>query len=346
MTFVRNAWYMAGWSGTIGVEPVPITILNEPVVLFRDAGRVVGALRDVCPHRAVPLSMGRVAGDHIVCPYHGLEFDRAGICRKNPHVKGPPDRLSTRAYPTVDRHSIVWIWPGEPDHADPDLIPDYSMLASPEKFTVGRGYLHIAADYRMIIDNLMDLAHADYIHAGTVGQPGAAEVQQASVIRDGGTISVNTIWPDLPPSALHKLAWTRTERVDKYLDMKWQPASNLFLDLGVMAPGEPRENGIHTPAAHILTPETERSTHYFWAMARDFDLDNTDLTSRLTEIIGKAFTTEDKPIIEAAQRNIDRADAKLRSFTTGDAGSAQVRRELDRLASREREVDAVAGSAT
>ena len=138
-----------------------------------------------------------------------------GVCRRNPHIKGPPDRLKARAYPVADRHGIVWIWPGDPAAVNVDAIPDYSWFDSPDEFATGVGYLHIAADYRMVIDNLMDLAHADYIHANTVGQPGAAEVQQVSVVRDGDSITVNTLWPDLPPSALHNQAWTRTERVDK-----------------------------------------------------------------------------------------------------------------------------------
>ena len=336
MNFVRNAWYMAAWSKDIGAKPVAITILNEPIVMFRGASGALGALYDVCPHRAVPLSLGTIAGENIVCAYHGIELDMAGVCRKNPHIQGPPDRLSTRAYPVAEVNGIAWVWPGDEAAADPGAIPDYSWFDSPDAFTAGHGYIHIEADYRLLIDNLMDLAHADYIHPNTVGQPGAAEVQQAQVVREGDTISVNTIWPDLPPSNLHKQGWTKTERVDKYLDMKWRPASNLLLDLGVMAPGDPRESGIRTPGAHILTPETERTTHYFWATARDFDRQNEELTARIVELVGRAFSTEDKPIIEAAQRNIDKTGATLRNFTTGDAGSTLVRRELEKLSERER----------
>ena len=335
MTFVRNAWYMAAWSGDIGDRPAPIMILNEPVVLFRGVDGQIGALADVCPHRAVPLSLGCVSGDHIVCPYHGIELDRAGVCRKNPHIPGPPDRLRARAYPVAERHGMVWLWPGDEVEASVDLVPDYTWFAMPHRFAVARGKLNVAADYRLVIDNLMDLAHADYVHPNTVGQPGAAEVQQVEVLREGDTISVNALWPDLPPSALHRQAWTRTPRVDKYLDMQWRRASNLLLDLGIMAPGESRESGIHTPAAHILTPETDKTTHYWWAFSREFDVDDEALTARLAEVIGRAFETEDKPIIEAAQRTIDLTGAPLRNFTKGDAGSAMVRRELDKLAARE-----------
>ncbi len=330
MSFIRNSWYMAAWAKDVVDKPVAVTVLNDPLVIFRGAHGSVGILYDVCPHRAVPLSLGSISGDHIVCPYHGIEIDTAGICRKNPHIQGSPERLKARAYPVAEQHGIVWVWPGDAALADPGLIPDYSWFDSPEVFTAKRGYTYIEADYRLVIDNLMDLAHADYIHPNTVGQPGAAEVQQATVVRDGDTIAVNTIWPNLPPSALHRQGWTRTERVDKYLDMKWRPASNLLLDLGIMAPGDSRESGIRTPGAHILTPETARTTHYFWSTARDFDMDNDELSARIFEIVGRAFSLEDKPIIEATQRNMERTGATFTNFTKGDAGSAMVRREIDR----------------
>ena len=335
MSFIRNSWYMVAWSHDVADKPVAITVLDDPLVVFRGGHGDVGILFDVCPHRAVPLSLGRVAGDYLVCPYHGIELDTAGICRKNPHVQGAPERLKGRAYLVAEMYGMVWVWPGDAALADPALIPDYSWFDTPAEFTTKRGYTHIAGDYRLVIDNLMDLAHADYIHAGTVGQPGAAEVQQATVVRDEDGIAVNTIWPNLPPSALHRQAWTKTEKVDKYLDMKWRPASNLFLDLGIMAPGEARETGIRTPGAHILTPETERTTHYFWATARDFDLHNEALSARIFEIVGRAFSQEDKPIIEATQRNMERTGAGFTNFTKGDAGSAMVRREIDRRIAQE-----------
>ena len=88
---------MAAWAGDIVDAPRGVTILNEPIVLFRGADGQVGALADPCVHRAVPLSLGTVADGCIVCPYHGLAFDRAGVSRKNPHVAGPPARLRTLA---------------------------------------------------------------------------------------------------------------------------------------------------------------------------------------------------------------------------------------------------------
>jgi phenylpropionate dioxygenase-like ring-hydroxylating dioxygenase large terminal subunit len=342
VSFVRNTWYMGAWSSEVSDKPVARKMLSEPVVMFRTSSGALGALRDVCPHRAVPLSLGTVEGEHLRCPYHALEFDTAGICRLNPHVKSAPERITNGSYPVVERHGMIWVWLGDAAAADPETIVDYSIFNDASRFTTCTGYLHVLADYRLVIDNLMDLAHAEYIHPNTVGSLGAAKVQQAKVVQGDGSITVHSLWPNLPPNAVSKPVWTKSERVDQYQDMTWRPASNLLLDLGYMAPGEGRSDGNHTPSAHILTPETDRSTHYFWAFARDFAMSSAEVTAGIAETVQSAFLTEDKPMIEAAQLNLDGAGATLRNFTVGDAGSAAVRREIERLLALEKNKSAVA----
>jgi vanillate O-demethylase monooxygenase subunit len=210
---------------------------------------------------------------------------------------------------------------------------DYRWLDETDRIAVATGYVKIAADYRLVIDNLMDLAHAEYIHQSTVGTPGAASAQRAEVIKSDGAVSVKSAWLNLPPSAAVKQMWAHSERVDQYQDMTWRPVSNLYLDVAVTVPGGPRASGTLLPSAHILTPETERSTHYFWASGRDFEVGNEPLTAVFGEIVGHAFGTEDKPILEEAQRMLDATHPRLLNLTPGDAGSARVRLEIDRLLS-------------
>ncbi|MDB5698551.1 MAG: aromatic ring-hydroxylating dioxygenase subunit alpha [Alphaproteobacteria bacterium] len=331
MTFIRNSWYAAAWAHELNAGPLGRRMLNEPVVVYRADGGQIVALRDVCPHRAVPLSLGSVHGDRIRCAYHALEFDAAGVCRRNPHIKGPPDRLRVKSYPAAQKYGAIWVWFGDPELADPLAIPSYEWFDSPERYTVGHGYTLVHADYRLIIDNLLDLAHAEYLHPDTVGSPGAAQVEVAEIVRDDEGIAVHTLWPDLPPSAVFKAAWTKSERVDQFQNMKWRRASNLLLDLGIHPPGAPKSEGWHVPSAHILTPQTETSTHYFWAFARDFALGDADVTAAIIHMGGVAFGDEDKPIIEAAQRSFDLTSCSLTDFTIGDRGSSAVRREIDRL---------------
>ena len=335
MSFIRNAWYVAARCGEIGATPLARTFLNDPVVLFRNDEGQVGALLDACPHRAVPLSMGSVVDGMIRCPYHAMMFDVGGVCRYNPYAKGPPDRLKGRSFPVVERHGFVWIWMGEPTLADADKIVDYSLFGLDSAYTIATDYLKINADYRLVIDNLMDLAHAEFIHPETVGSPGAYQVEQADVVRDEDSITVRTLWPDLPPNAVNRPIWTESERVDAWQDMTWRAPSNLYLDLGVNAPGKTRADGIHTPSAHVLTPETERTTHYFWCFARQFAPDDPSVTEGIKAVVNQAFGSEDRPILEAAQRAIDATGTRLLNLTIGDAGSAQVRRRIEQMVQKE-----------
>ena len=117
------------------------TILERPIVLYRgESGKIV-ALDDRCCHRAAPLSMGRVEGDDIRCMYHGMKFDPAGKCIQIPGQDMIPAKLGVRSYPVVERYDLIWIWTGDAEKADPDLIVDYPPLADP-KWRGLPGYMH------------------------------------------------------------------------------------------------------------------------------------------------------------------------------------------------------------
>ncbi len=335
MTFIRNAWYAAARVDEVGDVPLARTYLGEPVVLFRNLDGKVGALLDACPHRGVPLSLGEVRDGMLRCHYHAMMFDVGGVCRYNPHVKGPPERLKGKSFPTVERHGFVWIWMGDATLADPAAIIDYSLFSANSGYTIATDYLRIEADYRLVIDNLMDLAHAEFVHPETVGSPGATAVEQAELIRQDDAITVRTLWPDLPPNGVNRPIWTESKHVDAWQDMTWRAPSNLYLDLGINAPGKTRAEGIHTPSAHILTPETERSTHYFWCFARQFAPGDSEVTEGIKAVVNRAFGTEDRPILEAAQRAIDATGIRLINLTVGDAGSAQVRRRIEQMVEAE-----------
>ena len=117
--FLRNAWYVAAWEREVGDSPYATTILGEHVAIYRGASGMYGALADACPHRKVPLSMGRVQGDNIECGYHGLVFDCAGACVRAPGNDRPPQGAYVRSYPIEPRYGLLWIWMGDAERADP-----------------------------------------------------------------------------------------------------------------------------------------------------------------------------------------------------------------------------------
>lgn len=335
-TFVRDAWYVIAWSEDLATgATVARTVLGLPIVAYRGDDGVARAVTNRCPHRGVPLAMGQVVGTHLRCPYHALEFDGRGVCMRNPHIQADPSRLTVRAYPVVERHGAVWVWTGDADRADEALVPDYSLFdGTVSGYRAIRGYVKVEADYRLVVDNLLDLSHAEYLHANTVGTPGSAGSVKTGVEVGDRRVTVHRKVFDLPPSAAFKPVWTKTARIDQQANMTWRAPSHLLLDLGIMPPGGELAEGLHFPSAHILTPETARTTHYFYANARNFLVDDAGFDDKVRATFVQAFGNEDRPIIEAIQRAAVDPDDGFRfvDFTTGDAAASRVRRMLDRLA--------------
>ncbi len=338
-TFVKNGWYVIAWGEDVPAGgAVSKRILGHDIVAFRGHDGVVKAVADRCPHRGVPLSMGKVVGDHIRCPYHALEFDGGGVCVRNPHVQADPGRLTVPCYPTVEKHGAVWIWMGPTTLADTTRIPDYSWFDDSHRdFRTVHGYMKVQGNYRLVIDNLMDLSHAEYLHPTTVGTQGASGSVKTSVEVGEQRVTVLRKVFDLAPSAVFKPVWRQSERIDQQSNMTWHAPSHLLLDLGIMPTDGVLADGLRFPSAHLLSPETDRTTHYFYAIARNFRLDDAALDDTIRESIVQAFGHEDRPVIEAIQRStLDGGDGFMPvDFTPGDAASRRVRRMLDQLAAEQ-----------
>ena len=331
--FLENYWYVAGLDSMM--PPVSRrVVLGHPIVLFRTSDGQVSALEDWCPHRGVPLSLGEVVEDALQCPYHGLSFDRNGTCVKNPHVKGTPDALKARSIPCRLRQGTIWVWIGDPDLVDEGRVPVYADFEPEAGFEVVEGYLNIKAGYRLLIDNLLDLSHAEFIHSKSLGTPNAAaSVSTRAVSREDG-VTVERRARDVLPSPLFKPVWGKSERVDQVSDMSWAVPSSLSMDIFVTFPDGAREDGLCMPMLHLLTPETDGTTHYHWRLGRNFNLGDGAYSARLVTTVTNAFVDEDAPVIEAIQRNLDCFGSKrpLANFTVGDAGSRRARKMIqDRL---------------
>ncbi len=202
MTFVRNAWYVAGWSKNFGRELTPLTIMDDDIVIYRtEAGEAV-ALTDECPHKRLPLSMGRLKGDAVECGYHGMTFGCDGKCVRVPGQSNLPSSAWVRAYPLHERHGIVWIWMGEAEKADPDLVFDMPEFTDPNWAPHHGDALELESNYLPVADNLCDPAHVSFVHPTTLGNPACEEVP-IDCTREGRTV-ITWRWirpPSTTPSA-------------------------------------------------------------------------------------------------------------------------------------------------
>jgi phenylpropionate dioxygenase-like ring-hydroxylating dioxygenase large terminal subunit len=303
--YLRNCWYAAAYSGELKPKPLGRQILGKHVVLFRSSDGVAHALLDRCPHRFAPLSMGQVVGDQLQCPYHGLRFGTDGACVHNPHYDALPAAARVKCYPLLERYGLIWIWLGEAE-ADPAKLPaDFAFMADPGYKTVS-GYLRVKASYQLIIDNLLDLTHAPYLHPA-FAIPGLSTDERlkrttTELVREAGRIIAKRWRLACPPNGPTRTLFGFTdELMDSRSHMHWLPPSLIYFDAGAARLNEAEEAGLCLPAMHAITPETERTSHYFFAQGRNMLLDSAEADEVLLGILENAFRNEDEPMLEAQQ---------------------------------------------
>jgi len=308
MTFLRNAWYAACWADDLTPgEPLAKTILCDPVVLWRDAAGAPVALEDRCCHRHLPLSLGQIKGDTVQCGYHGLEFNAAGTCVAVPGQSKVPPGAGVRSFPVCEKYSMIWIWPGDATCADEAEIPELPWLDHPDWVHTG-GHLHMKADYRLLVDNLLDLTHVSYIHKNTIaGDPKEALVP-VKTVRDGDAIRVERWMLGFTAPPMYDQARKFDGDVDRWQLIKWQAPSTVTLDIGCAdantgAPEGDRSQGISMWSNHIITPETETTTHYHWAFARNYKLDDAEVSELLAKGGVQTFM-EDVVVLERQQESL------------------------------------------
>lgn len=316
MPFIRNAWYCVGYPEEIGAgKTKALTVLGEPLLLFRRQDGAPKALLDRCPHRFAPLSLGKVVGDEVQCGYHGLRFDGEGRCTANPHGdQSIPRAAQVRSFPVLERHDLVWVWMGNADRADPAVLPDFQVIDVRADRARVHGYLKTPANYALIIDNLLDLTHARYLHPMLTGVEGQ-RVEPARIdlrLEQNGEsiVSVNESFSE-GFSPLAHLIWEHGEhpaRIDFRSNMRWDAPGLMLLDSGFVKAGGAWSEGPSFPSAHLLTPETETTTHYFWIVNRDTHVHRPEVSQQLAGAAMAAFGNEDSPMIQACQRNMGGAD--------------------------------------
>ncbi|PLX35923.1 MAG: Rieske (2Fe-2S) protein [Hyphomicrobiales bacterium] len=338
--FIQNRWYAVAWDHEIKHAPFGRMICGEKIVFYRKPDRSVVALEDCCPHRLLPLSKGKVEGERLVCGYHGIAFAEGGKCVHMPNQESINPNTDIRAYPVTERYRFVWVWIGDPALADEAKLPNMPWCED-DGWAFDGGTYHIGCDYKLLIDNLMDLTHETYVHPSSIGQEEITETP-IETKSDGESVTVSRWMHDIapPPFWAHNLR--STANCDRWQICRFELPANVFIDVGVAlagtgAPEGDRSQGVSATVVDLMTPETETTTWYHWGFARDFEVKDQGLTLRIKEGQGKIFA-EDLDVLEEQQRNIiARPDRKLLTFNI-DAGGVRARRIIERV------LDAQAGS--
>jgi len=337
--FLRNQWYVAAQSDEVTRTPLGRLLLSEPVVLFRTENGIAVALEDRCCHRRAPLSKGKVLGDWLQCGYHGFTFDATGACVRIPGQDRVPPSIAVKAYPLVEKHGYLWIWMGEAGKADQALIADFHRSTDPNWRTV-RSRLPIAANYLLVVENLIDLSHVGIVHAKTIG----TDDSRAALKFERGDKLVRVVRaPTEVATAPHNLKQGMAERSRLEKSIDFYPPCQVVIDIRTIeiAPEKSSPMSLGITVLNACTPETERSTHYFWASARDYQRDEAQVDALLTKITVDAFN-EDKEILEAQQKCIESDPDAPTVNVHGDWGGVQARRLVAAMLAEEQAAHAIA----
>ena len=342
--FLRNAWYVAAWDHEIRDRLHPLRLLGERLVFFRRGdGRVV-ALEDACPHRKLPLSMGRLQGDEVECGYHGLTFDSAGACTRAPGMRRVPPGACVRAYPVESRHGLLWVWMGDPARADPARIFQVPHWGDPAwGLNQGDG-MEVRCDYRYITDNLLDPTHVAWVHASSFGNSACEETPLQTTMADDGV----TVWRwmhDVEPAPFYAPYLKFRGRCDRKQQYEVRfPCHALIRAIFVPAGSGGEGRPLHPDAFvmdsyNFMTPVDGQTTRYHWFQMRNFAPGDVEVSARFAASVRGAFE-EDRVVLEAvhqgmATRTTPNIDLSL------DAGALRFRRRLAELVAAEQ-----AGAAT
>ncbi|MFT4089319.1 MAG: aromatic ring-hydroxylating dioxygenase subunit alpha [Asticcacaulis sp.] len=340
-TWPKQQWYVACTSDEIDNRPLGRQICGERMVIYRGADNQPVALEDFCPHRGAPLSLGYVENGNLVCGYHGLSMGCEGKAESMPgqRVRGFP---AIRKFAAIERYGFVWVWADSYDSADASRMPELHWAES-DQWAYGGGLYHIKCDYRLMIDNLMDLTHETYVHATSIGQkeideaPVNTRVDEDAVITSRFMDSIHA--PPFWRMALKANGLPEDAVVDRWQVCHFSPPSHVLIEVGVALSGKggyeaPAEDKASSIVVDFITPESETSHWYFWGMARNFKPDDAALTDSIREGQGKIFS-EDLEMLERQQANLLAWPERNLLKLNIDAGGVQSRRIIDRLIAAE-----------
>jgi phenylpropionate dioxygenase-like ring-hydroxylating dioxygenase large terminal subunit len=206
---LKNLWYPLCPSHFVVEQPVSLRRLGLKLAVWRDLraggqGKVY-ALEDHCPHRGAPLSQGANLGDHLACPYHGIEVRCDGMVTK---VPASPDCAlvgdrAAKSFHVQDAHGAIWLYNGASYVETPPPLNLPVELTDTANYSHFLCYAEWRGDYRYVIDNVMDPMHGTFLHKMSL-----RNLPNGFVFEKDGQRDVNFDWTEWQDTGTH---WMRLE---------------------------------------------------------------------------------------------------------------------------------------
>ena len=194
--------------------------------------------------------------------------------------------------------------------------------------------LFARCDYRLLVDNLMDLTHETFVHSTSIGHRAIAETAPTTT-HDERSVTVTRWMLDIDAPPFWRAQLGRPGNVDRWQIIRFEAPCTIVLDVGVAlagtgAPQGDRSQGVNGRVLNTITPETAGSCMYFWTLLRNYRLRDQSLTTLLRDANARIFE-EDRAVVEAQQRAITAAPEQPLNNLNVDAGALWARRIIERL---------------
>lgn len=310
-------WYPIAFSHDLKAEPISATLLDQRLAIWRTSAGVSVA-NDICLHRGVPLSMGRVEADQLVCKYHGFHYSADGHCVLVPADPAAriPAKLCLKTYPVKEAYGLIWTsLAGGEGH----LLPDFSEWSDPDYQQILPDAVNLNAAAGRQVEGFLDVAHFAWVHTDSFGDRNNPVVPRYQV--------------EKTPSGLHVEYLSTVSNFPKALqdkapaDFQWLRVFDVFLPFTARLT-------VHFPnygrlcILNAASPISARKTRIFCPICRNFDRDMP--LEPVYEFNYQVFA-EDKEVVEAQYPEDLPLDLRAESHIQADQTSIAYRKGMATL---------------
>jgi vanillate O-demethylase monooxygenase subunit len=338
--FVKNAWYVAALDAELTDQLLPVKLLNERVVLYRQTNGEAVALEDACAHRKLPLSMGSIQGDHVMCGYHGLRYDRSGACVHMPCADRIPKGARVRSYPVVSRYGLLWIWMGPTELADESQIFEVEHWGDPSWGVTRGDAMTVNCHYLYMTDNLLDPSHVAWVHVSTFGNA-ACESTPIDVQATEQGVVASRWMRDVEPAPLYVPFLGFKGNCDRLQHYEVRYPSHALIKAILVPAGVGGAQASQHKASFVmdsynfLTPIDANHTRYFWFQMRNILPNDEGVSALMAAGVRSAFE-EDRVVLNAVQQGFNESQTPSIDIAT-DSASLRFRRRVQSLIAQENE---------
>lgn len=325
MMIEETLWHPVALGTDLAQQPLAVRLLAQELVLWRDDDAVVHAWADQCPHRGAKLSLGRIEGGRLECPYHGWQFAASGQCVKVPALPNftPPAAHCARTYAAQEAYGLVWVRLAAPaaNSGAETALPAFAAEADARLRKLNCGPYDVATSAPRLVENFLDMSHFAFVHEGWLGMRSAVAVEDYKVVATPTGLLATECKAWQPQSNLHSVAVAQVE-YGYEVTAPYNAVLTKVPDAATVALED-----YHESIAMFVCPVTPQTSRVWFRLAVA-DFESSD--DKLRDFQHTIFM-QDKPVLESQQPQCLPLDLRAELHTAADKASSAYRRYLKNL---------------